>query len=82
MTPLQQIFVTIRLNQTDFVAAMKRVAKATDRAVEAILRLVDTEHAQRRRHQMTHHKHESPAQSAIHTAYDARRRARRNRNRR
>lgn len=67
-----QTHVVLKLDTSRFEAAMRRAAAAASRLSLAFA-------TPAMRHQLRHHHLETPARSAMHTAYDRRRRARRRR---
>lgn len=69
-----QVHVTFSIDTLQLTRAMRRAAIAASRFQWALF-------LGRKQHQLQHHRREDPAGSAMHTAYDRRRRARRRKKR-
>ncbi|GAB7004389.1 hypothetical protein JCM18899A_18620 [Nocardioides sp. AN3] len=66
----RRVSVTLKLDTTAFTNAMRKVAAALQRLSLAF-------QTAEQRHRLRHHRREVPQISAMHAAYDRRRRARR-----
>lgn len=73
--------IVLKLDTTSFVEVMRRAVANLERLADSLGLLGGSLTRAQRAHQARHHRRETPAATALHTAYDHRRRARRRRNR-